>query len=118
MSQLEDIIQAGDDPLDESRPSNKIRCADGFTCSVIAHWGAHCMPRPPSNPPRAVVPCGPFTHVEVGYPSIRPEPWAPIDGDLYWRRFAEDPDQPTGTMYGYVPVSLVRHLIRSHGGEA
>lgn len=79
-----------------------ITCADGFTARVIAGEGAFCVP-----PER-----GPFTHVEVYFPSLRPEPWE------LWAEYAEDPDRPTGTFYGPVPVALVRELIAAHGGEA
>lgn len=53
----------------------------------------------------------PYTSVEVGFPSARPEPWGE------WERYAEDSTDPTGTVYGFVPVALVRDLIASHGGE-
>jgi hypothetical protein len=95
---------------------NWITCADGFRLSVIAREGVYCTPRPrisniavtgdvPSDYP------GPFIAVEVGFPSSRPEPWDE------WREYVEDDTDPTGTVYGYVPVALVRALIESHGGE-
>jgi hypothetical protein len=30
--------------------------------------------------------------------------------------YAEDPVDPTGTVYGWVPVELVNKLIDKHGG--
>lgn len=89
---------------------NIIRCADGFAVSVIAGWGTYCRPRPGWGD---VDPCyaGPYTHVEVGYPTERPEPWD------QWEEYCEAPDNPTGTVYSYVPVPLVRALIAAHGGE-
>jgi hypothetical protein len=113
---LEEIIEAGNDPSDQTRPTNRIKCADGFSLSVIAHYGAYCSPR--SAWDHRGKPCGPFTEVEVGFPSERPEPWEPVDGDLHWSRFAEEPDNPIGTVYGWVPVSMVRALVRAHGGES
>lgn len=79
-----------------------ITCADGFSLSVIAHQFTYRIP---------ALGDGPFTHVEVGFPSERPEPW-----DV-WRKYADDENDPTETVYGYVPVELVRELITSHGGE-
>ena len=56
---------------------------------------------------------GPYVTVEVGYPSVDPpESWRDyIDGD--W-----DTDDRTGTVYGYVPVGMVREFVELHGGEA
>ena len=31
-------------------------------------------------------------------------------------KYAEDPDEPTGTVYGYVPVDIVQQLMDKHGG--
>ena len=90
----------------------RVRCQDGFTMSVIAHAGAYCTPRPDwdSTPPGFD---GPFTQLEVGFPSQRPEPWD------QWAAHADDGDRedPTDTVYGYVPVQMVRDLIEMHGGE-
>lgn len=80
----------------------RIVCADGFSVSVQA--GALLYSRPRDD-------YGPWTLVEVGYPSERPEPWH------VWKLLAEDPDRPTGTVYGYVPLRLVEELIERHGGE-
>jgi hypothetical protein len=96
MSQLDAIVASG------VRPSN-IMCVDGFRVSVIASASAYCTPRTAQ---------GPYTHVEVGFPSRRPEPWDA------WVKYAEDPEIPTGTVYGWVPVDLVRDLVAAHGGEA
>ena len=97
------------------RGDNTIVCRDGFKLSVIAGQGTYCTPRPDwpfaDNPVPADYP-GPYTHVEVGYPSQRPEPWAE------WAQYAEDPEKPTGTVYAYVPVEMVRALVAAHGGEA
>lgn len=87
-----------------------IVCRDGFTLSVVTGALVYCTPR---------IDTGPYTHVEVGFPSVRPEPWEDTDGPDGWRRYAEDPgDFPTDTVYGYVPVEMVRALLRLHGGEA
>jgi len=108
------------------RTESVVVCVDGFTVSVIAGGGTYCSPKP------ALCTCafqgegdpiisgvdeaphdyhGPYLSVELGFPSQRPEPWE------VWGKYAEDPDAPMNTVYGYVPVGLVRALIRSHGGE-
>lgn len=98
---------------------NWIECWDGFRLSVIAGPGTYCSPRP-DWPFERGAPAdyqGPYTAVEVGMPTVRPEPWHPVDGDECWSKYAEDGDNPTDTVYAYVPVPLVRLLIESHGGE-
>ena len=50
---------------------------------------------------------GPYTSVEIGFPSKK-EPLL--------LEFAEDPDNPTGTVYGWVPSEIVWDVILKHGG--
>jgi len=50
---------------------------------------------------------GPYTSVELGFPTAS-EPL--IIG------YADDPDNPTETVYGYVPVGVVQALNIKHGG--
>lgn len=110
--QLDRIAAEGTDlglPSTRSRPSNGITCADDTTVSVVAHYGAYCAPRPEhfaSDPP-----VDGYTHVEVGFPSVRPEPWS------QWVEYVEDEEHPTETVYGRVPVGLVREFLEAHGGE-
>ena len=77
---------------------DKIRCADGTVLSVQASHTHYCTPR---------LDYGPYSHVEVGYPTADPPET--------WRTYA-DGEYPS-TVYGYVPVELVREFIDSHGGE-
>ena len=109
MSLLDDIAARGNlymtPPM---RGENRIRCADGFTMSVIAGQGAYCQPRPDIDSFYR----GPYQSVEVGFPSDKPKPWK------RWKQYAEDPSDPTGTVYPFVPVDVVRDLIARHGGEA
>jgi hypothetical protein len=77
-----------------------ILCKDGFKFSVQASSFHYCSPR--NN-------IGPYSHVEVGYPSQTPIPEI--------MEYAEDASKPTQTVYGYVPVELVQKLIDAHGGE-
>jgi hypothetical protein len=74
-------------------------CRDGFRMSVQANDGAYCSPR--------INHAEKYTQVEVGYPSHAEEviiPWA------------ERPDEPTETVYAYVPVEVVNTVIAKHGG--
>lgn len=75
-------------------------CADGLTLSVQASKFHYCTPRDS---------IGPWDAVEVGFPSEQIEALMP---------YAEDPDDPTGTVYGYVPLSVVAGVIAQHGGFA
>jgi hypothetical protein len=130
MSILETIITSGNRRLTPGAHSrfgqNWITCKDGFKVSVIAGEGTYCLPRPnwfngiPSDYP------GPYTHVEVGMPSEKPEPWdCKHDGDEHkfddecgWSAYAETSESPNDTVYGQVPVDLVRALVEAHGGES
>ena len=76
-----------------------IECADGFRMSVQANEGAYCEPR--------IAGAERYEAVEVGYPS-HSEPLL-----MEW---AEDPDAPTNTVYGWVPSQQVALVIAKHGG--
>lgn len=77
----------------------QIVCADGTTLSVQASEYMYCTPRDNK---------GPYSSVEVGYPSVEPPE--------IWQQYAEDPDRPTDTVYAYVPIELVSFFIARHGG--
>ena len=111
------------------RPAARIVCADGESLSVQA--GSYLYSTPKDNE-------GPYTEVEVGFPSVNPPyTWAPyFEGNfpkphgLLYRMISKllsvipgvsmpDPeeDDPTGSVYCYIPVTLVREFIEAHGGE-
>lgn len=98
--------------------NNWIECANGLRISVVAGPGTYCSPRPQLAPGMDLIgeaPAhyrGPYTHVEVGFPSVRPQPWELLEP------YCEDPAEPTNTVYSYVPVEVVRELIDANGGEA
>jgi len=75
-------------------------CADGFKLSVQAGSSLYCTPRSD---------VGPWTHVEVGYPS-RVEP-------LLWS-YAEIPGDWTNTVYPYTPAEVVAAVVELHDGFA
>jgi len=74
-------------------------CADGFSMSVQANRSAYCTPRT-SNAER-------YTHVEIGFPSEKE------DLIMDW---CDEPQNPTETVYGYVPVQVVTTVLAKHGG--
>lgn len=77
----------------------RIVCVDGFEVSVQASKYHYCQPR--------IDGADNYESVELGMPSA--------EDDLIIE-FAEEPDDPTGTVYGWVPVEIVDKLIEKHGG--
>lgn len=78
----------------------RIKCSDGFSMSVQASWAHYCQPRDNK---------GPYHSFEIGFPSE--------EEDLIME-YAENREDPTGTVYGYVPVGVVDAVIEKHGGIA
>ena len=76
----------------------RVICADGFTVSVQAGRGMYSTPREDADR---------YDAVELGYPSEADEQLMP---------YAETPERPTDTVYGYVPVELVDSVMEKHGG--
>ena len=81
------------------RLNQQVVCADGFSMSVQANDGAYCSPR--------INNAESYDEVEVGFPSSK-EPLL-----MEW---CEDKEDPTGTVYGYVPTQVVVNVIAKHGG--
>ena len=81
----------------------ELECADGFTMSVQASADHNCSPR--SNE-------GPYSTVEVGFPSEREE----LLMDYIGRSC--DPESPTEAVYNDVPTEIVASLVDVHGGLA
>jgi hypothetical protein len=75
-------------------------CNDGFSVSIQGSERNYCEPK--NN-------TGPYVSVELGFPNA---PEQLIIG------YAEDADQPTDTVYGWVPAGIVQALIIKHGGIA
>lgn len=80
--------------------SDRIKCNDGESLSIQASRTAYCTPREDA---------GPYLDLEVGFPSVKPP-----DSMM---EYCEDPDKPTDTVYGYVPVAVIQEFIDLHGGE-
>ena len=78
----------------------QVVCKDGFAISVQVSEGYYCQPREVASF---------YDLVECCYPTATPE---------FILEYADDVDNPTKTIYGYVPVKLVNKLINYHGGAA
>jgi hypothetical protein len=76
----------------------RIYCKDGFSLSVQGSAGHYCSPR---------VTCNSYSTLEVGFPSSEEIDLIP---------YAESPDNPTGTVYGWTPIGIIDKIIESHGG--
>lgn len=77
----------------------RIRCADGFTISIQAGEHMYCSPRDNG---------GWWYQFEAGFPSAKPSD--------EMMQYAENPDEPTETVYGYVPIEVLQRELDSHGG--
>lgn len=82
--------------MNVTRP--RVKCADGYTVSVQAGRGMYSTPRADADE---------YTAVELGYPSAADEELRP---------YAENEEILLGTVYGFVPISLVDDALRKHGG--
>ena len=78
---------------------DRVVCADGFTMSVQASAYNYCQPQEPA--------ADRYETVEVGFPTAKEPMLMP---------YAETPENPTDTVYAYVPVELVTNVIVKHGG--
>lgn len=85
--------------LGDDRIKPRIVCKDGFSMSVQASETHYCEPREE----RAVS----YWRFEVGYPSE-------VEETLM--EFAENPEEPLKSVYGYVPANVIEAIIAKHGG--
>lgn len=77
----------------------RVECADGFVMSVQASHTHYCKPRESE--------LDYYLQFEVGFPSEKE--------DLLMD-YVEDEDNPTETVYGYVPFEVIDAVIKKHGG--
>lgn len=77
----------------------RVLCADGFSMSVQASGYNYCTPR--TNDAKE------YIEVEIGFPNSKE--------DLLMD-YAEDINNPTATVYGYVPAQVVVNVLAKHGG--
>lgn len=77
-----------------------IVCEDGFKVSVQASSFHYCSPMENLLDRD-------YEKVELGFPSVE---------DSLIIDYAEDPDDPTQSVYGWVPIEVVEELVEKHGG--
>lgn len=78
----------------------KLVCADGYEVSIQASKFHYCQPREDD--------AWPYDRMELGFPTAADEEIA---------SYAEDPETPLGTVYGFVPVENILLVINKHGGK-
>ena len=79
---------------------NPIICQDGFQASVQASNFHYCKPQKDNLKE--------YKSVEIGFPTE-------YMGDEFIK-YCDDIEDPTNTIYSYVPVALVEALVERHGG--
>lgn len=77
---------------------SRLQCKDGFNISMQASKYHYCSPRDD---------VGPYTHVELGFPS---------EAEELLITWAEDATNLTGSVYSNVPLFVVSAIVLSHGG--
>ena len=75
-----------------------IVCNDGFKMSVQAGQSLYSEPRDVADH---------YEEAEVGFPS---------EEESLITDYAEDQENLCGTVYGYVPCSIIDEVIEKHGG--
>lgn len=80
---------------------SRVQCVDGYSMSVQASECHYCTP--------CVSGYIEYNCVEIGFPSSE---------ESLLSQYAESPDEPTETVYGYVPIEVVDAVIEKHGGFA
>ena len=73
-------------------------CKDGFKMSVQAGQSLYSEPRDVADS---------YEEAEVGFPSTE---------ESLLTSYAENEDNLCGTVYGYVPCSIIDEVIEKHGG--
>lgn len=80
---------------------SRVKCADGYSISIQASSGHYCTPRETMQDVQH------YLAFELGYP--------PVANDVLIEH-AEDAENPTDTVYPYVPREVIEQVIASHGG--
>ena len=73
-------------------------CKDGFKMSVQAGQSLYSDPKDVTDS---------YEEAEVGFPSTE---------ESLLTTYAEDEENLCGTVYGYVPCSIIDEVIEKHGG--
>lgn len=84
----------------------RVQCADSFSISIQRNSYAYCDLHDGFANHIYPMDMGNTTY-ELGFPS---------EEDSLIIEYAEEPDNPTDTVYGYVPYGVVIDLLDKHGG--
>lgn len=99
-------MQEGQDPVYLKRCNHQqtkwLVLADGTSLSIQAGHFLYCAPR--VNQPYQK-----YTHFEIGFPSRVIDELMP---------YVDDEENPTDTVYGYVPIEVIERVIHNAGGVA
>ena len=95
--------------FDFREPMAKIVCKDGFSVSVQVGSMLYSSPRNDQ---------GPWTEVEVGFPSSWDNPAIRKYREASWGEETEQYTENSGDVACYVPIELVEAWIDQHGGLA
>lgn len=75
-----------------------IVCNDGFSMSIQGGLAVYSDPRIDTDW---------YKEMEIGFPSEK---------ESLIMEYAESPENPTDTVYGYVPIEIIEQVIEKHGG--
>lgn len=89
------------DYFGDFRRCKKLELNDGTQLSIQASQGHYCSPRITLEDYKD------YSEFEIGFPTKEVECLIP---------YAEDSSDPTGTVYGYVPKTILEEAIESCGG--
>lgn len=81
-----------------NRPAPPFECPDGYTVSIQASKYHYCSPKQNNQ--------AEYYAVELGFPNQ-------IEEELL--TFAEEPEDPLDTVYGFVPMAIVCKILTKHG---
>jgi len=95
---LSEFVKKTHKPKDGYCFRPRLICNDGFSMSIQGSSGHYCGPRLTQDW---------YNSMEIGFPSQ-------MEIDLM--AFAEISEDPTGTVYGYVPCDIIESVIEKHGG--
>ena len=76
----------------------RIVCNDGFNMSVQGSITHYCSPKESQDW---------YNSMEIGFPS---------EEEPLINQYAEDSNDYTETVYGYVPIEIIQEVITKHGG--
>ena len=84
--------------------ARRFNITEDLTISIQANEFAYCLPRTKNDSYTD------YFQLELGFPNFTPPD--------YIMEYADDPDDPQETVYGYVPYELIQRMIDELRGAA